>query len=99
MALTQKQKKQLRRLGHDLHPVVRVAADGLKPTVLAAVEEALLAHELIKVSIRCEERATRQAWLAELCAASGAELVSRTGFTALLYRRHPERPRIRFDQT
>ncbi len=97
MPLTQREKKHLRRLGHDLHPVIMIAGQGLKPTVLAAVDEALTAHELIKVRIRTDERATRQAWLRQLCETSGAELVGQTGFTALLYRPHPERPRIRFD--
>jgi RNA-binding protein len=35
--------------------------------------------------------------IAAICSASGAELVQRVGHVALLYRRHPEKPRIKLD--
>jgi RNA-binding protein len=35
--------------------------------------------------------------IATLCSACAAELVQRVGHVALLYRRHPEAPRIKLD--
>jgi len=49
--LSNKQKKQLKGLGHSLQPVVMIADQGLKETVVAATNEALDTHELIKIKI------------------------------------------------
>lgn len=98
MKFTTKHRKQLRRLGHQLSPVVRIAQDGLKETVIGATEEALEAHELIKIKILSENRDERIALLNSLCRKTGATLVSQTGFTALLFRRNPESPRINLGQ-
>ncbi len=46
-----KLKKRLKGLGHDLHPVVTVAGNGLTKTVLAELSRALEDHELIKVKV------------------------------------------------
>jgi len=94
MKLNTRQRKQLRGLGHKLSPVVYIAADGLKETVLAATEEALDAHELIKVKLRSGDRKLNQATLDELCQKTNCSLVSKTGFMALLYRRNREKPKF-----
>ncbi|RFF28964.1 MULTISPECIES: ribosome assembly RNA-binding protein YhbY [unclassified Wenzhouxiangella] len=93
MPLTNPQKKHLRGLSHDLHPVVMVADKGLSENVLAEVEQALEHHELIKVKLR-GEREQRDAWIGQLVSTSGAELVHRIGQVVCLYRRHPEKPKI-----
>lgn len=93
MPLSNAQKKHLRGLSHDLHPVVTVADKGLSENVRAEVEQALEHHELIKVKLR-GERETRSKWIDELLATTGAELVHRIGQVVCLYRRHPEKPVI-----
>jgi len=94
MKLNTRQKKQLRGLGHQLAPVVYIADDGLKETVVAATEEALEAHELIKVKMRGGTRAENEAMLEQLCAQTNCALVSKTGFTVLLYRRNHKNPKF-----
>jgi RNA-binding protein len=89
------QRKYLRGLGHALKPVVTVSDKGLTATVLSEVEIALGHHELIKVRLRAGDRALRDDMIDELCKASGADLVQRTGNVALLYRRDPEAGKIR----
>jgi RNA-binding protein len=93
MPLTNSQKKHLRGLSHDLHPVVMVADKGLSENVLAEVEQALEHHELIKIKLR-GDREQRDAWIEELVATTRAELVHRIGQVVCLYRRHPEKPKI-----
>lgn len=93
MPLTNPQKKHLRGLSHDLHPVVMVADKGLSENVLAEVEQALEHHELIKIKLR-GDREQRDAWIEELVATTRAELVHRIGQVVCLYRRHPEKPKI-----
>jgi len=86
------QRRHLRRLAHDLRPVVQVGEAGLSQAVAAAVEQALEDHELVKVRLRePEDKKAAARDLAERC---GAELCGLVGHTVILYRRHPERPRL-----
>ena len=51
MALTSQKKQQLKAQAHKLNPVVMLGDKGLTENVLAEVDIALAAHELIKVKI------------------------------------------------
>jgi RNA-binding protein len=97
MNLPEKQRRKLRQLGHARKPVVIVGGQGLHDAVLAEVDGALAHHELIKVRVNAGDRETRDAMIATLCETCGAQLVQRVGHVALLYRRHPENPRIKLD--
>lgn len=94
MNLTEKNKKQLRKLGHSLKPVVTIADQGLKETVIAATNEALDVHELIKIRLRAGERDERKLILESLSEQTKAILVGQIGFTALLFRRNRKKPKI-----
>ncbi|MFW5815574.1 MAG: YhbY family RNA-binding protein [Wenzhouxiangella sp.] len=91
MALTNTQRKYLRGLTHDLDPVVMVADKGLSENVRSEIEQALTHHELIKVKVRAE-RDQRRAWIEEIAALTGAEVVHQIGQVACYYRRHPKKP-------
>lgn len=93
MALTNTQRKYLRGLTHDLDPVVMVADKGLSDNVRSEIEQALTHHELIKIKVRAE-RDQRRAWIEEIAALTGAELVHQIGQVACYYRRHPQKPVI-----
>lgn len=95
MALTESQKKYLRGLGHKLNPVIMVGDAGLSESLLAEYERTLDHHELIKVSLRVGDRAVRDEMIGRLVDGSHAELVQRIGNVALVYRRNPEKNRIR----
>jgi RNA-binding protein len=94
-ALTGRQRRRLRALAHDLRPVVHVGAGGIGDALVRALDEALLDHELVKV--RLHEPDDKRALARALAEAAGAELAGLVGHTAILYRRHPERPRIALD--
>ncbi len=94
MALTDKQKKYLRGLAHPLKPVVHVGQAGLTPELMAELDHTLEHHELIKVRVRVKERARRDLAIAQLADQSRAELVTRIGNIAVLYRRRDESPHI-----
>ena len=95
MALTGKQRRALRALGHHLEPVVQVGHAGVTTGVLAALEQALWDHELVKVKVGAEAPGDRKVVAAELAAATGAELAQVLGRTLLLYKANPDEPRIR----
>lgn len=94
MPLSDAQRKHLRRLGHDRHPIVLIGQGGLGPGVVAEMDRALADHELVKVRARVGDRAERDRLLGELAAATRSELVQQIGHVGLYYRRHPEQPRI-----
>ena len=94
MPLNDTQRRHLRGLAHHLKPVVMVGQDGLKPSVLAEVDAALTAHELIKVRVAAADREERAALVAAIVASSGADVVQSIGHVAALFRRNPKNPRI-----
>lgn len=96
MQLTSRHIKLLKKLGHSLNPVIMIAEQGLKDSILAATEDALRAHELIKVKIRTDDRSSRDTLIKDLCEKTGATLISQIGFTALIFKRNPPNPRINF---
>lgn len=90
MALTENQRRHLRRLGHALHPVVRVGQRGVTPAVTAELARALHDHELVKVRARVGDRQLRDAALAELATATGSELAFQVGNVGLFYKKNKE---------
>lgn len=94
MSLTDNQKKHLRGLGHALKPVVTTGAAGLTPAVAEEIRTSLAHHELMKIKVRADERADRDALIEAICRDTGAELVQRIGHVALLWRPNPERRRV-----
>ncbi|MBL9025393.1 MAG: ribosome assembly RNA-binding protein YhbY [Myxococcales bacterium] len=93
-ALTGKERRFLRALGHDLDPVVQVGKLGLTEGVAAATDVALDTHELIKLKIgtECPEPV---ADIAEALAPQvQAELVQVLGRTILLFRMSAKNPKV-----
>ena len=86
------QRKHMRGLAHGLKPLVHVGGAGVSQGVLRALDQALFDHELIKV--RLKEPEDKRAMAAALAEGSGAALCGLVGHTAILYRPHPEKPRI-----
>ena len=84
--LNNKQKKHLRALGNTTKAVVQIGKDGLSPNLIESLDNALRAHELVKISIlkSCEAPALELAY--DLCAATKSELVQVIGRSILLYR-------------
>jgi len=94
MALSEKQKKHLRRLAHPMSPIVMLGNAGLTDAVVAELDRALTDHELVKISARVGERDARNAALAALASRTSAELVQRVGHVGVFYRRRSELPKI-----
>jgi RNA-binding protein len=88
MALTERQKKHLRRLGHDLHPIVLVGQRGMNAGVVEELKLALEHHELVKVRVRAGSREDRDAILSDLASQSRSEFVFRVGNVGLFYKKN-----------
>lgn len=83
-------KRSLKAQAHHLKPVVLLGAKGVTDAVIAETDNALQAHELIKVKINGAERDARATMTQQLCEQLKAELIQVIGNTAVLYRKKVE---------
>ena len=85
-SLTPAQRQFLKGLAHARQPVVMIGNQGLTAAVLKEIDQALNAHELIKVKAASNEPDTRSTWLDEICTATGAASVQQIGKVLVIYR-------------
>lgn len=84
-------KKALKAQAHPLNPVILMGGKGLTDSVIAATDEALTTHELIKVKLMGEQKADRLVIAQTLCSGTKAELLQIVGHIATLYRKNPHK--------
>lgn len=87
--LSSVQKKALRKKGYSLKPVVMIGQHGLTDAVLAEVDIALNAHELIKIRIRGADKNKRAEQCAQIEHQLNSEVVHQIGGITVLYRPAP----------
>ena len=88
--MTSKRRAELRSQAQNLSPVVMVGHEGITEGVISALDKALEDHELVKLRFQDFKEQTRDL-SGELAAKTGSALVSSTGFTAVFYRKNPEK--------
>jgi putative YhbY family RNA-binding protein len=88
--LTARERAALKGRAHALEPVVQIGHDGLTDAVLAEIDRALTAHELIKVRAGGHERGDRATLLDAICASTGAAKVQQVGKVMVLWRPRPD---------
>jgi RNA-binding protein len=94
MSLTSAQQRHLRKLAHNLKPLVIIGNNGLTENVVSEIDQTLAHHELIKVRVNAEDREERDAMIAAMCEGLECALVQRIGHIAVIYRA-AEEPVIR----
>jgi len=92
--MTGKERRYLRALAHRLSPVVIVGQRGPSDAVVRQVDGALTDHELIKVRLGGECPLDCSEVGATLTERTGAQLAGRIGRVLILYRPHPQQPKI-----
>ena len=85
--LTPGERKALKAKAHKLDPVVHVGAKGLTDEVLAEIDRALHAHELIKVRAASLDRDARAEAFGEIAEKTRAEQVQHIGKVFVLFRK------------
>jgi putative YhbY family RNA-binding protein len=89
LTLSPGERRAQRARAHRLTPVVMISAAGPGPAVIAEVERALAAHELIKIRAFSDERDERDAWLNAICESVTAAPVQHIGKVLVIYRPRP----------
>lgn len=83
-------RRELRARAHHLHPVVSIAGNGLTESVLAEIDRALKAHELIKIRVYGDDRETRTGYMSEICSQLNCDPVQTIGKLLVVFRANPE---------
>ena len=87
---TPAERKALKGRAHKLNPVVIVGSKkGLTDEVVAEIERALKAHELIKIRAEAD-RDAREVFLQAICERTGAGAVQHIGKILVIYRKNDE---------
>ena len=83
------ERKALKARAHSLHPILQLGEKGLTDAVVAEIDRALGAHELIKVRAAPLNRDEREVALASICERTGARAVQHIGKILVVYRQKP----------
>ncbi len=84
--LTPAARKLKRAEAHHLDPVVAIGNDGATEAVRREIDAALASHGLVKVRVFSDDRAAREALLAELSSALHAAPIQHIGKLLVLWR-------------
>lgn len=90
ISLTPRERARLKAQAHALNPLVQVGNAGVSDSVVAEIDRALTAHELIKVKVQGDDREERDATCEALAARADAAIVQRVGKVLVLWRPRPE---------
>jgi len=88
--LTAAERKALKAKAHKLEPIVQIGAKGLTDEVVAEIERALSAHELIKVRAGGLDRVARDEVFDSIREKTGAEEVQQVGKVFVIYRKRSD---------
>ena len=93
--ITTKQRAELRGLANNLDDLFQIGKGGISDTVVAQVEEALVARELIKIKVLLETSpVTPREAAVELAEKTNSDIVQVIGGKIVLFRRNPKKPII-----
>lgn len=87
--LTNTQRQYLRRLAHDLKPVVQIGKQGLTEQALASIDRTIAARELIKVKF-LDFQDQRQELSETIAEQLNSTLIGVVGNVAIFYREQPD---------
>lgn len=92
--ITGKQRAYLRKMANQIQALYQIGKDGITDNVIAQLDDALEARELIKVHILDSALLETRKTADEIAARLGAEAVQSIGSKFVLYRRSENNPKI-----
>jgi RNA-binding protein len=90
MPLSSKERAELRAEAHHLSAGVHVGHQGITPTLVQALDDALRTRELVKVQLNKNAEESPKDLANRLGNEVGADVVQVIGRTATFYRENPE---------
>jgi RNA-binding protein len=92
-----RERAELRAEAHHLDPTVHVGQQGLTPTVISSLDDALRTRELVKVKLGVKGELKPKDIASSLALATGAAVVQVIGRTATLFRENKDLEKKRGD--
>jgi len=92
-----KERAELRAEAHHLDPVVHVGHQGLTPTVIGSLDDALRTRELVKVKITNKDVIKPKDAANALALATNSAVIQVIGRTATFFRENPDLDKKRGD--
>ena len=85
-----KERAELRAEAHHLDPIVHVGHQGLTPTVIGSLDDALRTRELVKVKITNKDVIKPKDAANALALATNSAVIQVIGRTATFFRENPD---------
>ena len=95
--MTSKQRAKLRSMANSLETIMQIGKGGINENTYKAIEDALLARELIKIRVLENSLYTAKEAAAEIAENVGCEVVQVLGTRITLYKPNPKKPVIQLD--
>lgn len=92
-----KERAELRAEAHHLSPTVHVGHQGLTPSLMASLDDALRTRELVKVKLGNKDDVKPKDVANSLALATNSAVIQVIGRTATLFRENPEMDKKRGD--
>ena len=92
--MTSKQRAYLKSLAMKMEPIIQIGKSSLTPELTKAVEEALAARELIKISVLQNCMDDPRSLADMLAERTRSQVVQVIGKKIVLYKQDPDKPKI-----
>ena len=89
--LTSKQRAHLRSLANDMETILQVGKEGIGPTLIKQVDDALTAREMIKIRVLNNQEQSSRQIADQLSQQVDCDVVQVIGTRIVLYRRNPQK--------
>jgi RNA-binding protein len=96
MMLTNRQKKYLRGLAHDLKPATQIGKDGITESFINQLNDILNSRELVKVSVLQTSPVKTKEAVKEVIQQTESEYVHSIGRKFTIYRKSEEKVVVKF---
>lgn len=90
MTMTGKERAEIRTECNRLKPTLHIGQEGITPTLIDALNDALRTRELVKVALNKSVDVTATEAATDLAKRVRAEVIQVIGKTASLYRKNPQ---------
>ena len=87
--ITTREKKLLKKIAHNIKPLIQIGKNGVTPGTIANIDKALKDHELIKIKY-LEHKAEKKTLTRQIIEETGSDLINQIGNTITLYRESPD---------
>lgn len=93
MKLKSKQRAYLRKMAHNLEPIVRIGKEGFGENIKQSIIDAITSRELIKVKI-LQNVDDKEVIIKNISEWSEVEIVGTVGGIIILYKENKDEPKI-----